>query len=298
MSNLRQNVLGCIAGGAIGDAMGGPYEGRPGPVIVGLDDAWLLSDDTQLTLATCEAIGERGDVSPEAVAARMLNWFREGRLTGLGASTFNALRDLDLGAHWSLAGRKGDMAAGNGAAMRAAPLAFCLELPLDRAQLRDICWITHHSDEAYIGALALLKAIQFASSEAWDPDVNVTALVAQGLPDTSVRDALIQLGELAPQTSIREAAQICGSSGFVAESVPLAIFASQRLETLGFERLLVEVIEAGGDTDTIASMAGQIAGARLGLGGIPKRLLERMPESALVLGTTNALIDRLESHGE
>src|SRR4029079_3720944 len=43
-------VLGCLLGGAIGDAVGGVAErGRLG-----------LSDDTQLTLATCEAVIEAG----------------------------------------------------------------------------------------------------------------------------------------------------------------------------------------------------------------------------------------------
>ena len=31
-SILEEQVVGCIVGGAIGDALGGPYEGQPGPV--------------------------------------------------------------------------------------------------------------------------------------------------------------------------------------------------------------------------------------------------------------------------
>ena len=58
MSELRDKVIGCILGGAIGDAMGGPYEGRQGPFNVSPGILGPLSDDTQLTLATCEAIIE------------------------------------------------------------------------------------------------------------------------------------------------------------------------------------------------------------------------------------------------
>ncbi len=299
MRNLKQKVLGCIAGGAIGDAFGGPYEGLEGPITVGEDDPWRLSDDTQLTLATCEAIGPAGSVSPETVSARMLAWFREGRLSGLGASTYNAVRDLGLGAHWSLAGRKGEMAAGNGAAMRAAPLAFCLDLdnPDDRTLLRDICWITHHSDEAYVGALALVRSVQYMSSGAWPSDQSLPIKVAEDLPDTSVRDALRVLGEFPKGTSIPELGQRFGCSGFVAESVPLAIFASQRIGDVGFKDLLTEVIAAGGDTDTIASMTAQIAGAWLGLDGIPQALLNRMPDSELILGTAHSLANRLSVPG-
>ena len=112
-------VVGCILGGAIGNALGGPYEGHSPPITFRLPTQWILSDDTQLTLATCEALSQDGGVSPERIASRFVSWYQQGKLSGLGASTLKALRDLSLGAHWAVAGRKGDMAAGNGAAMRA-----------------------------------------------------------------------------------------------------------------------------------------------------------------------------------
>jgi hypothetical protein len=43
--------------------------------------------------------------------------YNKGKLTGLGASTLKALRDLQVGAHWALSGWSGEYAAGNGAAM-------------------------------------------------------------------------------------------------------------------------------------------------------------------------------------
>src|SRR5665213_3298616 len=98
------------------------------PFTVDLTYAWSLTDDTQLTLATCEAIVAHGRVDPECIAAEFAREFRAGMLTGLGASTYQALESLAAGGHWALVGRKGDQAAGNGAAMRIAPLAFCLDL--------------------------------------------------------------------------------------------------------------------------------------------------------------------------
>ena len=49
-------ILGCILGGAIGDVSGEPYENRWTPPDISDDYPWQISDDTQLTLATCEAI--------------------------------------------------------------------------------------------------------------------------------------------------------------------------------------------------------------------------------------------------
>jgi ADP-ribosylglycohydrolase len=103
-----------------------------------------------LTLPTSEAITSTRAVDPEAIAAAMLRWYRRGQLSGLGSSTLKALRDLDAGIHWALAGQLGERAAGNGGAMRIAPLAFMLDasLPESRRTIRDVCRITHHSDEA------------------------------------------------------------------------------------------------------------------------------------------------------
>lgn len=112
MDISNDKIIGCIVGGAIGDTVGGVSE----------RNEISLSDDTQLTLATCEAITERGVVAPDVLASAFLRWFKAGELTGLGSSTLKALRDLAAGGHWALAGARGEKAAGNGAAMRIAPL--------------------------------------------------------------------------------------------------------------------------------------------------------------------------------
>src|SRR5437762_6411094 len=152
--DLSDRARGCILAGTIGDAMGGPFEGKPGPLKFHDPSNWSISDDSQLTLATCESIAEVGAVRPDRIAVRFVDWFRDGRITGVGASTLKALRDLDAGAHWALAGAKGEMSAGNGAAMRIAPLAFYLNpaVAQHRQLLRDVCRISHHNEEAYVGA--------------------------------------------------------------------------------------------------------------------------------------------------
>ncbi len=285
MTSFKDRVLGCIVGGALGDALGGPYEGQPGPVVPQLDAACRLSDDTQLTLATCEAVCEEGTVSPATIASRFACWFRQGRVTGIGASTLKALRDLAAGTHWALSGRKGERGAGNGAAMRVAPLGFLLDpdIPKQRTVLRDISRITHHNDEAYVGAVAVVGAVRAVAFERWRPGDNLPLLVAEPLPHTMVRERLFAIGSLNPSTRVWEAGRQFGCSGFVAESVPLSIFAAGRIGRVGFAELLREAIAAGGDTDTIASMTGQIAGAWAGIQGIPQELVQQLPCSEEIL---------------
>lgn len=277
--NNHDRILGCIFGGAIGDAMGGPCEGQSPPIVLDDRAEWRLSDDTQLTLATCEAIVETGRVDPQAIAESMAVWFAQGRVTGIGASTFAALRSLTQGGHWALVGMRGERAAGNGAAMRIAPLAFFLdpEDSFDRRTIRDVCRITHHSEEAYVGALAIVAAIRFAWMGKWTGPQNLLAQVVRLLPGSRVRDRIEEIDRLGDSVPLVDIAGRLGNSGYVVESVPLALRGVQELQSLGFRGVLEQLISAGGDTDTIASMAGQIAGTVVGYEALPLEMRTRLP---------------------
>lgn len=85
---LKERLKGSLICGAIGDALGSKYENSEANKIINFDFNWKVSDDTQLTLATCEAIYNSKKVSPERVAQKFVEWFDKGLLTGLGASTF------------------------------------------------------------------------------------------------------------------------------------------------------------------------------------------------------------------
>ena len=274
------HVRGCIIGGVIGDAMGGPFEGRPGPLRFQEHTAWSISDDSQLTLATCESIIAVGKVSPEHIAQQFVYWYRARRITGMGASTLKALRDLDAGVHWALAGAKGERAAGNGAAMRIAPLAFHLDPAIteERQIIRDVCRITHHSEEAYAGALAIVIAIRSLAFRHSSPS-QLLANVLMSLPDSRVRDHIIELDQLRNDLPPAEVGSRFGASGYVVESAPLALYAARQINHLPFDVVLRNVIEAGGDTDTIASMTGQIAGAWIGASSIPQNLIGSVPHA-------------------
>lgn len=288
---MTDPVLGCLLGGALGDALGGPYENKKLPFAVTLDREWRLSDDTQLTIATCEAIVGTRKVDPAAIAATLAEWYRQRRFSGLGASTLKALSELAAGGHWALVGRKGEHAAGNGAAMRIAPLAFFCDTTDESARrtIRDVCRVTHHNEDAYVGALAVVVAVRAAWLGTWPRDGALLERVAGSLPDTSVRDRLFELGSLR-DVSLADLGARFGTSGHVVESVPLALAAAERLAT-GFETVLVDVVSGGGDTDTIASIAGQVMGASLGASRLPGDWLARLQSESELLDRARRLAE-------
>ncbi|WP_194288500.1 ADP-ribosylglycohydrolase family protein, partial [Ornithinicoccus halotolerans] len=125
-------VTGCLLGGALGDAVGRPFEGSapvPAPavkeVLAGGELTW--TDDTVMMLTLAEHL------------AGLPSWqaFDEGALAraharawqaepwrGYGASPPAIFRTVLAGADWEAAAAGlfgGDGSLGNGAAMRAAP---------------------------------------------------------------------------------------------------------------------------------------------------------------------------------
>ncbi|CAA6692294.1 MULTISPECIES: ADP-ribosylglycohydrolase family protein [unclassified Lentimonas] len=208
--NLSNQIRGCIYGGALGDAYGSAVEGQASAEHFTFEsvDSPRITDDTQLTLATCEALSGNTGSIPDQIAASFADWYQHGKVTGMGSSTLKALRDLSMGAEWMISGARGEMSAGNGAAMRIAPLAFLKTHPDDfRFLIRDVSSITHKNDEAYVGALAVVIIIQDIRKGVGIKE-SLKALPDE-LPDTRVRDQICKANRLTDH-SIEDAAQILG----------------------------------------------------------------------------------------
>jgi ADP-ribosylglycohydrolase len=241
-----------------------------------------VTDDTQLTIATCESIIEARAVNPEMIANHFVRWFRARRITGIGASTLKSLTELDAGGHWAMVGATGEYSAGNGAAMRIAPLAFCLDpdVDTDRHMIRDVCRITHRNDEAYIGALAIIRSMCHVIDGNRLNDDFLAALV-DSVPDSRVRDRLIAVRD--SSLSISDYGARFASSGYVVDSVPLAILAA--IQSSDVLSTIQQIVQCGGDTDTISSMFGHVFGAAVGTGALPMETVNAIDAVSLVRET-------------
>lgn len=145
---------------------------------------------------------------------------------------------------------------GNGAAMRVSSVAYVArsheELMLHAARSADA---THNVEHAIHGARAMALAVYLARQRIRRKELGPRLARATGYDlDRSLDDV---------RGSSREFSSLC------AETVPLAIRAF--LEAEDFEHSLRLAISVGGDSDTIASMTGAIAGAYW---GVPEYLRE------------------------
>ncbi|CAL2103479.1 conserved protein of unknown function [Tenacibaculum sp. 190130A14a] len=272
---------GCIIGGAIGDAWGSGFENQFEEeddtfYLLGNPNVkkpnWGITDDTQLTLATIEAIIGSEKLTPNILVKQFIAYYKKRKISGIGASTLKSLKELSHGGHWSQAGRRGEYAAGNGAAMRIAPIAFKEEI--NNSEIRDICIITHNNDEAYIGAKSVVIAIREILNNNWNGETNLIELIINQIPDTRVRDRLIEIKDI---QNLQEVG-LFGSDGYVVNSIPLAIAAANKVREIGIEQMYLQLIEIGGDTDTNCSIAGQIAGTLIGRKNIPEKLINKLKE--------------------
>ena len=169
--------------------------------------------------------------------------------------------------------------------MRIAPLAFILDpaVASHRAVIRDVCRITHHSDEAYCGALAVLLAVRMATMSDWQDHSAVLREIVRPLPDSHVKDRLMLMSDLPTDEPVGKIAAAFGSSGFVGETVPLAVACAMKIATAGIEPVMAELTNLDGDIDTIGSIAGQIAGAFLRFSGLPPATVKLLPDSAMII---------------
>ncbi|MEZ4450352.1 MAG: ADP-ribosylglycohydrolase family protein [Nannocystaceae bacterium] len=307
---FRDQVVGCLLGGAVGDAIGLPWEGLSrariaarvgeGPLAHALvGGRGMCSDDTEHACMTGQALLAAPD-DPRAFA-RSLAWRLRGWLLGLpagiGWGTLRAIVRLWLG--WP-SDRSGVRSAGNGPAMRAAILGACLgrdPAALD-AYLARSTRMTHRDPRALAGARAVARAAAaIVHARGADDPAGLLAELRADADDDELASALAEAERhLARGDSVESYAcslgQVHGITGYIHHTVPAALYCWAKAP-----RDVAAAVEAavrlGGDTDTVAAIAGGLAGAAGAPGSIPRAWLEGLWESPRSVAWITALGERL-----
>lgn len=283
MPDLRSSVAGSLLGLFCGDALGMPYEARPPgeiPERLEMEEARLgrgtYTDDTQMAIAVCESLLRCDRVDEEDLAAAMAEAFDPRR--GYGPGTTTVVRLWREGVpHGEAALRLfgGEGSAGNGAAMRVAPVGLRFARNPERcaAEARRQARLTHAHPLGIDGAAA--QAVAVAAAVRGDDHVAAAIEAAQ---TEELRARLRAAAELAEHgAEPADAARLLGATVAAHESVPAALLAAAAPT---FEDALTFAVRCGGDTDTVAAMAGAVAGARHGVEAIPARWLDALEDGA------------------
>jgi poly(ADP-ribose) glycohydrolase ARH3 len=300
---IGDHLVGCILGQALGDALGFVVEAQPPEVARAYVEDWLragraperahpqypfgqYSDDTQLARELLRSFEDQKGWDPAAFARRLAELFREKRDVGAGRGTRSAALRLLMGVPWKESGTPAPY-AGNGSAMRCAPLGLLLpDCAAVCLAARQQSRITHLDPRCAAGAGAVASAVFFAGrvqEMGGDRFLTEVADCAE-LDDRSVAEAIRGLAEwrsLSPSDAARHVHESGldpahprwqGISAFVTPSVLWSLYAFVRSPDDYWETICT-AIEVGGDTDTMAAIAGAISGARLGVAALPAELL-------------------------
>jgi ADP-ribosylglycohydrolase len=229
-------MLGAIAG----DIVGSVYEGEPikSKVFPLFVDASQFTDDTVLTIAVADVLlhgGSYGDT--------FRRYFRRYRDRGFGAAF----------ARWAESQQNVPYGSfGNGAAMRVSSVAW-LRHSLDEvlAETRRSAKVSHNHPEGIKGAQATAAAIFLARTGESRDGIRKQLTARFGY------DLGRSLQDIRPDYHFDVSCQ---------GSVPQSIIAF--LESVDFEDALRNAVSLGGDSDTMACIAGGIAEAFYG--GVPQ----------------------------
>jgi ADP-ribosylglycohydrolase len=306
----RSRFLGCLLGGAVGDALGASVEFmnfeqiRKSHGESGIRDfapaygkAGAITDDTQMTLFTAEGIiralvhaSIKGYCDPfETMRRSYLRWFItqrelppiEFRPDGWLITQKELFRRRAPGKSVMAALQEGGFhpndppgndSKGCGGVMRVAPVGLLMEHPFEFGSKTAAITHGHPLGQAPAGCLSvLIRAIVEGAN--LEEAINFARESAHMFPSqVELIDQAISLSQ--SDALAWKAIHSIGGGWTAPDALAIAIFACLRGKTL--EEAVVIAVNHDGDSDSTGSIAGQIMGTLQGSEAIPDRWIQTL----------------------
>lgn len=300
MELLRKQMQDGMLGLAVGDALGVPVEFRSREVlkrnpVTGMraygthnQPAGSWSDDTTMALCTLESLTKGVDY--DDMMDRFCRWVDEGHMTphgklfDIGRTTLHALRMYSSGVPALQCGGTDVRDNGNGSLMRILPAVFylrreygpaCMEKAEAFELIHNLSRLTHGHEISQIACgLYCDMANGLMNGKTMAEAVNHAALTKdrwygeQGefstwLPEFDFVNA--ETLAALPEEAIK-------SSGYVVDTLQAALWCL--LTTDSYSQCVLKAVNLGSDTDTVAAVAGGLAGILYGAESIPEDWLK------------------------
>lgn len=272
-----ERILGGFFGVACGDALGGTLEFMAGDEISGkfgvLKDIigggfWGLmpgevTDDTMMTIAVARGILDNPDDPVEAIGKHFIKWYDSkpkfmGRIIYLALSEYKRSHDWEKAACYAHQA-SGGMSAGNGSLMRCLPAAL------------------YYSDlEKVLEVTAAQSMLTHYDKKATDACCFYNLLAYNYLNGKSIDETIKEHLEKYPEYKqvFRLSKDELRPTGYVFDTLTCALWSF--INTSSFEDAVCTAANLGGDADTIAAIAGGLAGVYYGYNAIPNRWKDKL----------------------
>ncbi|BES91662.1 poly(ADP-ribose) glycohydrolase [Nesidiocoris tenuis] len=289
------------------------------------------TDDTAMTKSVAASLAQHGAFNEKDMAKRFATeYFQEPR-RGYGEAVtrvFRKWRESKMEDVWKPAREQfdGQGSAGNGSGMRIAPVGlFCYrdtDLLVETAA--KVGKLTHTHRLGYHGGILQALAVQLCvvqdskavvdtkrfcddliekMSKLEPKDEDELNSFEQEPKSYQIQLKLMQKLLQKKDVDNDEVVEVLGNNVLSIYSIPTAIYcylrAQQPIEFIKtdniFRRVIQYAISLGGDTDTIASMAGALAGAHLGADSINANILKHCEGVDMAVSLADELLDAVNS---
>ncbi len=295
MNATEKNIKAVMLGHAVGDALGVPVEfcsrekltAKPVTDMQGFGTypypAGCWSDDTSMSLAALNSLAD-GTLDFDDVMVQFGRWYYKDEYTPTGemfdiGNTCREAIDNYFVYHRPVTecGLEDEYSNGNGSLMRIHP--FVLMARYDRGLRSDFekiidfgSALTHAHDRSKLACRIygriLIHLLELPRKDVITLALNEAKCRYVGHPEYEHFARLFDDGF--GQLSVNE----IKSSGYVVDTLEAAVWCV--LTTQSYRECVLKAVNLGGDTDTVAAIAGGLAGALYGYDAIPTEWLDTL----------------------
>jgi ADP-ribosylglycohydrolase len=289
-------VYGALIGQAVGDALGAPTEGMTREEItsaygwvddfVGDDPAG--TDDTEYAVLTARTVLKHGhQLTPGDVTAAWRENLveQDGGFYGGGFSEMTAINNLAAGLAAPQTGTDNHEMWSDGTAMRITPVGvFCAGDPREAARLAAIDGqVSHARDGIYCGQAVAAAVATALVESSWEAviEAGLTAVPPGSWSARTITRA-VDIGRRAPALRpavdqlYEELSLFYYPWADVAPEATALAFGVLAAARGDYVDAVLAGVNVGRDADTIAAMAGGMAGALHGAAAVPQRWRDRI----------------------